>query len=319
MKPIGKKAYPNYLGEINQTRVNFFNAVFHLLKENFFFLFPGLRKRARIIKWLVVLSFVFVPLLSWIIFFLQGNISKRSEAPIVSTQINFSPNDLSEAKVLQAMTDKCNTENNFDSNIWDTTSMRVVEKDQDTGEPKLFGAKQDEKEGSFQSLMVYKIPCKLPLTATISAEIRSEISIGLIFEFEDVLQVILGDGDMRSLRYKTHTLEARKYGWEYVYDINDKKITHWISGAIAPGSQVDMTIKLRAAEIDEIEVQVELSYRSVNGSYTTQKFSTVRMKAYNYNLQQNIGKYLRVGINDFLFKGTQSTIKPQRFKVQSGK
>lgn len=228
-----------------------------------------------------------------------------------------SPKNLDEAKIKQAVDDKCNTTNNFERSLWKTGSMRVISWDADTGEPDLYGAKQEEP---YQSLMVYEIPCQLPLVATVSATIHSSSSIGIVFEFDGVLQVILGDGDLRSIRYKTDTLGSRKMGWRYVPDpTKGVPLTHWLpdGGKITVGTQVDWTISFHSNE-EKIEAQVSLSYKSRNGQYKTNIFPWVLISVQSYNPVQNVGRFIRIGINDQLYKGTQSTIKFRHFSIRSG-
>lgn len=229
---------------------------------------------------------------------------------------SISSKNFDEAKVKQAFDDKCNTANNFERPLWKTGSMRVISWDEDTGEPDLYGAKQAEP---YQSLMVYEIPCQLPLVATVSATIHSPSSIGMVFEFDGVLQVILGDGDLRSIRYKTDTLGSRKMGWRYVID-EDKGIplTHWLPNGekITVGTQVDWTISFHSNE-EKIEAQVSLSYQLRNGWYQTQVFPWVQIGVQSYNPIQNVGRFIRVGINDQLYKGTQSAIRFRHFSIRS--
>lgn len=305
MKPV-----PNYIEECEHKVTEPFNLLLHKIPKSF---------RIPLGIFGILLFWVIGQLIGGII----GNLVNRKNSTIspmvISNSQVLSPKNLDEAKVLQAMNDRCNTTNNFEPTIWDIRSMRVTEVDRDTGEPKSYGAKQDEKEGSYQSLMVYKIPCSLPLEATISAEIRSKFSMGLIYEFEDVLQIIVGDGDMRSIRYKIHKSNDRKYGWDYIYYPNgSSKITHRISeNGITSDSQIDFTIKLRAMDQEEIEIQIVLSYKPIGGNYKTQEFPPVRVKSFNYNLSQNIGKFTRVGLNDYSFKGTESEFIPLRFSIHS--
>ena len=225
--------------------------------------------------------------------------------------------NIDEAKVMQAIDDRCNTNNNFERSLWKTRSMRVISWDADTGEPDLYGAKQEEP---YQSLMVYEIPCQLPLVATVSATVQSPASIGMVFEFNGVLQIILGDGDLRSIRYKTDTLGSRKMGWRYVSDsTKGTPLTHWLPDGeiISAGTQVDWTMSLRSNK-ENIEVQVSLSYQSRNDQYKTHVFPWVQMSVQSYNTDQNLGRFIRVGINDQLYKGTQSAIMFRHFSIRSG-
>lgn len=257
----------------------------------------------------------YVQFFSWVV---ETFIAQKTISPMSKTNSSNTipvPKNIDDGKVLQAMDSKCNTTNSFERSIWKTGSMQVVSRDDDTGEPIMYGAKQDEP---YQSLMVFEFACELPLVATISAIIQSPQSIGLVFEYDGVLQILLGDGDKRSIRYKTHTMEARRYGWEYVYDKDDHKITQWIPDGVEQGSQIDLTIVMMPVGKGEIEIQVSLSYLHAVGEYTVETFPPVIVKAYNYNFQQNIGKYIRVGINDFLYKGNQSKISFLRFSSISG-
>lgn len=225
--------------------------------------------------------------------------------------------NINEAKVMQAIEDRCNTTNNFERSLWKTRSMRVISWDADTGEPDLYGAKQEEP---YQSLMVYEIPCQLPLVATVSATIHSPSSIGMVFEFDGVLQVILGDGDLRSIRYKTDTLGSRKMGWRYVSDPTKKvPLTHWLPDGekITVGTQVDWTTSFHLSE-EKIEAQVSLSYKSRSGQYKTHIFPWVQISVQSYNPVQNVGRFIRIGINDQLYKGTQSAIRFRHFSIRSG-
>ncbi len=225
--------------------------------------------------------------------------------------------NIDDAKVMQAVDDRCNTSNNFERTLWKTGSMRIISWDADTGEPDLYGAKQEEP---YQSLMVYEIPCQLPLVATVSATIQSPSSLGMVFEFDGVLQVILGDGDLRSIRYKTDTLGSRKMGWRYVPEpTKGTPLTHWLPDEekVSTGTQVDWTISLRSKE-ESIEVQVSLSYQLRSGQYKTHIFPQAQMNVQSYNIEKNVGRFIRVGINDQLYKGTQSAIRFRHFSIRSG-
>lgn len=271
----------------------------------------------KIVNWIFgsigVIIGVFLPLVGLVF------PNKTTVTPLPNNEYLASPSSksLNEEKVKQAFDDKCNTSNSFERSLWKTGSMRVLSWDEDTGEPDLYGAKQEEP---YQSLMVYEIPCQLPLIATVSATIHSPFSIGMVFEFDGVLQVILGDGDLRSIRYKADTLGSRKMGWRYVFDpIKETPLTHWLpdGGKITVGTQVDWTISLHSNE-EKIEAQVLLSYKSRNGQYETHVFPWTQISVQSYNTDQNVGRFIRIGINDQLYKGTQSAIRFRHFSIRSG-
>lgn len=228
-----------------------------------------------------------------------------------------SPQNLDEAKAQQALKNGCTTTNNFESNVWDTRAMRIVEKDPDTGDPITYGV---QKNDAFQSLMVFKIQCPLPLIATISAEMQNKNSYGLIFEYDNVFQVIVGDGDVRSVRYKVHSEEKRQSGWKYVYGDNGKKITHWLpeNQKIASGSEIGLTVNINIVGNGKIEISVGLSYKPIGGGYTSLIFPPIHIETYKYDTVQNIGRFIRVGLNDYSYEGNEAIIAPLRFSIISG-
>ncbi len=260
------------------------------------------------------ITYVIVPL-----DYVQGFVSNLDHPKVVtpiSPPTTSLPRSLKEARVQESMKDGCNTSNNFEPNIWDTQSMRVIETDSDTGDPVSYGVQKNE---SYQSLMVYKVRCPLPLVATVSAEMQSQNSLGLIFEYDNIFQVIVGDGDTRSIRYKVHNQEKRQLGWEYVYGNDGKKITHWlpVNQKIAPGSEIGLTVEVKVISNQEIQVEIGLSYMPMRGFYTSVDFPPVMVQTYKYDTAQNIGRFIRVGLNDFSFEGNEAIIAPLHFSVRS--
>ncbi len=222
-----------------------------------------------------------------------------------------SPRTVEEANVLEASINSCDTRNHFEGNIWSRKSFRVITWNTDTHEPEYVAAPTDPPH---QALMLYPFECPLPLTATISATIRGKDSIGLVFEYDGVFQIILGDGDNRATRYKIDTSGIRNYGWDYVYE-GEKKLTHWLrENGIEQGSQVDLTINIRPLHENTFALTTSVDYRQNRSSYIKEKFETITLDVSSFNLLRNNGRSIRVGINDPT--GT-SEIKFDKFEISN--
>jgi hypothetical protein len=314
MNTAGEKPRKDYIEQAEKLIRSPVNSTLDHI-ERFLSSLPFLRNHTdKIGKWLVIFvaSIIFVV---GLIDYFSSN--KPVVSPLPDSGVITSSQNLSNSKVQKALQEGCNTSNNFEPNIWDTRAMRVVERDPDTGDPISYAAQQGS---SFQSLMLYKVQCPLPLIATASAEMQSKNSLGLIFEYDNVFQVIIGDGDTRSIRYKVHSEEKRQIGWNYVYGQDGNKITHWLPNGqkIVPGSEVGLTVQARIVGNGEIEIKVSLSYKPVNGDYTGVSFPAVQLKTYKYDTVQNIGRPIRVGLNDFSFEGNEAIFVPLHFSVMSG-
>ena len=214
-------------------------------------------------------------------------------------------------KVKSVMSTPCNTKNNFEPTIWKRNNFRVITTNNDSGDPEYVGAIQKEP---FQSLMIYPFDCPLPLIATISATIRSEKSIGLIFEYGGVFQIVVGDGDKKAIRYKIDTQGIRNFGWVYVKH-SGKTLTRWLKyDGIAFGSQVDLTVKITPRSENTLSVVSAINYRTSKSPYQQETLESLDIDVQSFNLQQNNGRQIRVGVND---REGLSEIKFDQFFIES--
>lgn len=230
-------------------------------------------------------------------------------------QNSTSPANPQELLLQKTAESPCNTTNLFEESIWQKKdSFRVLTENPDTKEPEYFGAKTTPP---YQSQMIFPFECSLPLISTTSAIISSEQSAGIQFEYEGVFQVILGDGDLKAVRYKKDTLGTRKEGWLYLKNSQGKKITHWLEGNITPGTEIYLTTKIET-ENNQIKLTVIVDYKPQNNeNYIKKELEPVYLKVNSYNIQKNPGKRIRIGINDEKFEGTQAKIKFLKFQLHS--
>lgn len=144
--------------------------------------------------------------------------------------------------------------------------------------------------------------CKMPFFAQVVAIPVSGPSFGLFFEYENVFKVIVGDGDRITLKVEQNKLGERKMDWTPVRDEKGHE-RQKLGNPIEDGEEVTLVVKAKEKE-GWVLLRVEI-YHS--------RFQSVEIFDYSFlpnavNNKTGQKRALRIGINDFRYKGEGSII-----------
>ena len=165
--------------------------------------------------------------------------------------------------------------------------------------------------GQFQGTKRYPFECELSWIATISATPRKPGSIGLFVEYEDVIKVIIGDGDRTTWKVEKND-NGRREEWKQV---NKQKLDN---GKISTDKQFTVIIKALRNGKHAIDLELSLNYVPEDKTgyvWEFHKINNVSPKA--LNLDVNPFHKFRVGVNDWRFKGKGSELKLGNFSVKT--
>lgn len=164
-----------------------------------------------------------------------------------------------------------------------------------------------------QASVVSSFGCPLPLVATASATLIRGKSMGFFLEFENVIKVIIGDGDRRFIDLKVNRSGKRSgenSGWVSIFDESGSGRPK-LSQEIEWGTEVNLVVSVRSLGGDlEVGVQV---YR--NSSAEPIEF--VKRITPNFNPRLPVTKKFILGVNESKYHGKESDIKMGSFSVKS--
>lgn len=152
--------------------------------------------------------------------------------------------------------------------------------------------------------------CKMPFFAQVVAIPVSGPSFGLFFEYEDVFKVIVGDGDRITLKVEQNKLDERTTAWITVRDEEGRE-RQKLGNPIEDGEEVTLVVKTREKE-GRVLLRVEI-YHS--------RFQSVEIFNYSFlpnavNNKTGQKRALRIGINDFHYKGEGSIIDLKTLSIE---
>jgi hypothetical protein len=147
--------------------------------------------------------------------------------------------------------------------------------------------------------------CNLPLISSVSVIPKSLKSIGLFWEFENIVKVLLGDGDNKSLKIEVNE-NGDRGPW--------KAYKRYLDRRIEKNKEVILTTKLKVVDSSVVMV-VEINQVGWSSPIIIDDIPPLKPA---FLLNVNMEKKIRVGISDSLYKGLGSLVRLQTLSIKTG-
>lgn len=162
-----------------------------------------------------------------------------------------------------------------------------------------------KETGGYQAVVRTPWGCKLPFIARIRVYPKEGPSLGLIFEYEDMFRILIGDGDRKTIKVQQNKWNIRGE-WPDVPLDNDK-----LTNTIEDGEEVLVYVKSKVTN-DEVLVEINI-YHSKYQSVETFNAHFIPTGA---NFNQEESRRFRIGMNDSFYNGLGSIIRMDTFSIK---
>lgn len=149
--------------------------------------------------------------------------------------------------------------------------------------------------------------CHFPFTATLSVIPKGDKSIGLFFDVEGIDKLIIGDGDMKSIKVQKNDIgEMGEWGKFY---------RKYLDKPIVKNKELKVTNRQKI-ENGMIRSEIEIMQAGWNEPVVINDIPLFKPESVILNNDTSIK--FRIGMNDWLYRGQGSNIRFQTLSIKEG-